>query len=71
MINGNMSGIKPSNICEYIEAAPPAAQEKLREIRPIFKKVAPNATEMLPAAQARLLLYIPESDCGNWKNRTN
>ncbi len=38
---------KPSSVDEYIDAAPPAAQEKLREIRSILKKVAPNATEML------------------------
>ena len=42
-----MSKIKPSNVDEYIDAAPPFAQEKLREIRSILKTVAPNATEML------------------------
>ena len=36
-----MSKIKPSNVDEYINAAPPFAQEKLREIRSILKKVAP------------------------------
>jgi uncharacterized protein YdhG (YjbR/CyaY superfamily) len=42
-----MTKIKPSNVDEYIDAAAPIAQEKLREIRSILKKVAPNATEML------------------------
>jgi len=42
-----MPKIKPSNVDEYISAAPPYAQEKLREIRSILKKVAPTATEML------------------------
>jgi uncharacterized protein YdhG (YjbR/CyaY superfamily) len=38
---------KPTTIDEYINAAPKEAQEKLREIRDILKKVAPNATESL------------------------
>lgn len=42
-----MSKIKPANVDEYINAAPAFAQEKLREIRSILKKVAPNATELL------------------------
>jgi len=42
-----MAKIKPSNVDEYIDAAPSIAQEKLREIRSILRKVAPNATEML------------------------
>ncbi len=42
-----MPKIKPSNVDEYIEAAPLVAREKLREIRSILRKVAPNATEML------------------------
>jgi uncharacterized protein YdhG (YjbR/CyaY superfamily) len=42
-----MPKIKPSSIDEYIDAAPLFAQEKLREIRSILRKVAPNATEML------------------------
>jgi uncharacterized protein YdhG (YjbR/CyaY superfamily) len=41
-----MSKNKPSNVDEYIIAAPPFAQEKLCEILSILKKVAPNATEM-------------------------
>jgi len=42
-----MSKIRPTNVDEYINAAPTFAQDKLREIRSILKKVAPNATEML------------------------
>jgi uncharacterized protein YdhG (YjbR/CyaY superfamily) len=38
---------KPETVDEYIEAAPQGAQEKLREIRAILKKVAPNARETL------------------------
>jgi len=42
-----MLKIKPSNVEEYIEAADPIAREKLREIRSILRKAAPNATEVL------------------------
>jgi uncharacterized protein YdhG (YjbR/CyaY superfamily) len=42
-----MSKIKPSNVDEYINAAPQIAQEKLRELRSILKEVAPDATEMI------------------------
>jgi uncharacterized protein YdhG (YjbR/CyaY superfamily) len=42
-----MAKIKPSTVDEYINAAPPGAQEKLREIRSILKKVSPNAIEMI------------------------
>jgi len=42
-----MSKIKPANVDEYINAAPTIARGKLREIRSILKKVAPNATELL------------------------
>ena len=42
-----MSEFKPSNVEEYIDAAPLIAQEKLREIRSILRKVAPNAIEMI------------------------
>jgi uncharacterized protein YdhG (YjbR/CyaY superfamily) len=42
-----MSKIKPASVDEYINAAPTIAQGKLREIRSILKKVAPNATELL------------------------
>ena len=42
-----MSKIKPANVDEYINSAPFIARDKLREIRAILKKAAPNATEML------------------------
>lgn len=42
-----MSNTKPTTVTEYINAAPKEAQKKLREIRAILKKVAPNATEAL------------------------
>lgn len=42
-----MSKIKPTNIEEYINEAPPFAREKLRELRSLLKEAAPNATEML------------------------
>ncbi|WP_134090271.1 iron chaperone [Olivibacter sp. XZL3] len=38
---------KPSNIDEYINAAPENAQQQLKEIRKILKEVAPNASEEL------------------------
>ena len=42
-----MTASKPTTVIEYIEAAPQEAQAKLREIRAVLKKVAPNATETL------------------------
>ena len=42
-----MNKTKPTNVDEYINAAPENAKEKLREIRSILKNVAPNALEML------------------------
>jgi uncharacterized protein YdhG (YjbR/CyaY superfamily) len=42
-----MPKTKPKSVDEYIEAAPREAQEKLRGIRAILKKVAPGAKEML------------------------
>jgi uncharacterized protein YdhG (YjbR/CyaY superfamily) len=42
-----MPKTKPSTVDEYIAAAPQEAQEKLREIRAILKKVAPKAAETL------------------------
>jgi uncharacterized protein YdhG (YjbR/CyaY superfamily) len=38
---------KPATVDEYIAAAPQEAQEKLREIRAILKKVAPKAAEAI------------------------
>ena len=42
-----MPKAKPKTVDEYIEAAPQEAQEKLREIRAVLKKVAPKAEEAL------------------------
>jgi len=42
-----MTKIKPTNVDEYIDAAPANAQEKLKEIRSILRMIAPNATELL------------------------
>ena len=38
---------KPTTVSEYINGAPRQAQEKLRELRAILKKVAPKATETM------------------------
>lgn len=40
-----MPKAKPKTVDEYIAAAPGEAQEKLRELRAILKKVAPDARE--------------------------
>lgn len=52
---------KPSTVAEYIKAAPPAAQTKLREIRAILKKVAPKATEAIkwgsPVFEEKRILF--------------
>ena len=42
-----MAKTKPTTVGEYIKTAPKEAQEKLREIRAILKKVAPKAREGL------------------------
>jgi uncharacterized protein YdhG (YjbR/CyaY superfamily) len=42
-----MPSSKATTVTEYIKAAPKEAQEKLRELRAVLKKVAPNATETL------------------------
>jgi len=42
-----MTNIKPTTVDDYIDSAPLIAQIKLREIRSILKKAAPDATEML------------------------
>ncbi len=38
---------RPTNITEYINAAPKEAQEKLREMRACIREAAPGATESL------------------------
>lgn len=51
---------RPKNITEYIDAAPKAAQRKLREMRACIRKSAPGATESLkwamPAFSYRRIL---------------
>jgi uncharacterized protein YdhG (YjbR/CyaY superfamily) len=42
-----MSKARPTTVDEYIEVAPKEAQEKLREIRAVLKKVVPGAKETL------------------------
>lgn len=52
---------KPTTVDEYIAAAPPAAQEKLQEIRAILKEVAPKATEAIkwgqPVLEEKRILF--------------
>ena len=56
-----MPKIKPSTITEYIDSAPREAQEKLREIRAILKKAAPDATETIkwgaPVFEEKRILF--------------
>jgi uncharacterized protein YdhG (YjbR/CyaY superfamily) len=56
-----MPKTKPTTVTEYISAAPKEAQKKLREIRAILKKVAPNATETLkwgsPVFEEKRILF--------------
>ena len=56
-----MAKTKPTTVTEYISAAPKHARQKLREIRAILKKVAPNATETLkwgsPAFEEKRILF--------------
>ena len=52
---------KPTTVTEYINAAPKEAQNKLREMREILKKVAPNAKETLkwgsPVFEEKRILF--------------
>jgi uncharacterized protein YdhG (YjbR/CyaY superfamily) len=52
---------KPTTVTEYINAAPKEAQQKLKEIRAILKKVAPGATETLkwgsPVFEEKRILF--------------
>jgi uncharacterized protein YdhG (YjbR/CyaY superfamily) len=56
-----MAQAKPTTVPQYINAAPAAARKKLREIRAILKKVAPNATETLkwgsPVFEEKRILF--------------
>jgi uncharacterized protein YdhG (YjbR/CyaY superfamily) len=42
-----MPGPKPATVDEYVEAAPPQARGKLRELRALLRSVAPKAKETL------------------------
>jgi uncharacterized protein YdhG (YjbR/CyaY superfamily) len=42
-----MAKIKAGTVDEYIRAAPPQAQKKLKELRAILRKVAPKAKETI------------------------
>lgn len=52
---------KPTTVNEYIDAAPKEAQEKLRELRALLKKVAPKASEKLkwgyPVFEEKRILF--------------
>lgn len=52
---------KPTTITEYINAAPKEAKEKLKELRAILKKVAPDAKESLkwgsPVFEEKRILF--------------
>ena len=56
-----MRRTKPATVSEYIEAAPPEARERLREIRSILKKVATGANETLkwgsPVLEEKRILF--------------
>jgi uncharacterized protein YdhG (YjbR/CyaY superfamily) len=56
-----MAKPKATTVDEYISAAPEVAQAKLREIRAILKKVAPEATESLkwgaPVFEEKRILF--------------
>lgn len=56
-----MAKKKPATVSEYIDAAPEHAQEKLRELRAILKKIAPEATETLkwgsPVLEEKRILF--------------
>ena len=56
-----MPNPKPATISEYINAAPREAQSKLRELRAILKKAAPNAKETLkwgsPVFEEKRILF--------------
>ena len=56
-----MPTIKAKSVEEYIKAAPKEAQAKLRELRAILKKVAPDAAEKLkwgtPVLEEKRILF--------------
>lgn len=56
-----MPKTKHKTVEEYINAASPEAQEKLREIRSLLKEIAPNATEAIkwgtPVFEEKRILF--------------
>lgn len=52
---------KAENVDQYIEAAPKEAQEKLRELRNILRKVSPDAVEKIkwgyPVMEQKRILF--------------
>lgn len=56
-----MAKTKATTVNGYIEAAPTQAQEHLREIRALLKKVAPGATETIkwgsPVLEEKRILF--------------
>ena len=56
-----MPKAKPATVDEYIQAAPKEAQQKLREIRAVLKKIVPGARETLkwgyPVFEAGRILF--------------
>jgi uncharacterized protein YdhG (YjbR/CyaY superfamily) len=59
--NNPMPKTSPKTITNYINDSPKEAQSKLREIRAILKKVAPNATEAIkwgyPVIEEKRILF--------------
>jgi uncharacterized protein YdhG (YjbR/CyaY superfamily) len=56
-----MTKVKPSNVDEYINQLPETAQAKIKELRAILMKAAPEANEMLkwgkPAFVLKTILF--------------
>lgn len=56
-----MAKTKPTTVADYINAAPKEAQKKLKEIRAILKKAAPDATETIkwgsPVFEGKRILF--------------
>ena len=56
-----MSSKRSRTIAEYIESAPPHAQEHLRKLHALLKQVAPDATEAIkwgtPVFEAHRILF--------------
>jgi len=56
-----MPRTKPTTVDEYLAAAPPAAQEHLRELRALLREVVPQATEAVkwgsPVFEEKRILF--------------